>query len=77
MTAAHVAFHSAYVAHHAADIAARQAHAFPALPIVGPAFAFLAKYDAPIPGLSAIIYGTLSWLGSKLVRRGSGTPASP
>ncbi len=72
VTAAHVAFHSAYVAHHAADIAARQAMAPPALPApLAGAFAFMQAYDVPIPGASGLIYGALSWLGSKVLRRGA------
>ncbi len=70
VTAAHVVFHSAYVAHHAADIAARQAMAGPALPApFAGAFALMQAYDVPIPGASGLIYGTLSWLGSKVLRR--------
>lgn len=74
VTASHVAFHAAYLAHHASDFAARQAYTLPAMPapiaaIVGPPFTFLQTYDAPIPGLSALIYGVLSWLFSKWVRR--------
>ncbi len=38
---------------------------------IGPAFAFFQRYDAAIPGLSAIIYGARSWLGAKWLRRGS------
>ncbi len=82
VTVTHVVFHATYVAHHAADFAARQAYTLPALPapiapIVGPAFHFLQTYDAPIPGLSALIYGTLSWLGSRwLHRRPDRPPAS-
>jgi hypothetical protein len=76
VTAAHVVFHSTYVAHHATDIAARQAFHLPAMPvlitaIVGPVFTFAQTYDTPIPGLSGIIYGTLSWIGSKWLSRGS------
>jgi hypothetical protein len=68
VTAAHVAFHATYAAHHAAEMAVRQAHT-PAMPVpIGPMSAFLQKYDAPIPGLSAVIYGTLSWIGSKWLR---------
>jgi hypothetical protein len=74
VTASHVVFHATYVAHHAADIAARQAFALPVMPasiagIVGAVFAFVQAYDVPIPGLSAVIYGTLSWLGAKWLRR--------
>jgi hypothetical protein len=81
VTASHIVFHSTYVVHHAADIAARQAYQLPAMPallaaIVGPVFTFTQTYDAPIPGLSAIIYGTLSWVGSKWLPRGSRTPSS-
>jgi hypothetical protein len=81
VTASHVVFHATYVAHHASDIATRQAYTLPAMPapiaaIIGPAFAFLQTYDAPIPGLSAIIYGTLSWAGAKWLRRGSGVRPS-
>ncbi len=69
VTAAHVAFHGAYVAHHAADIAARGAMA-PAMPApLAPAYALMQAYDVPIPGASGLIYGALSWLGSKVLRR--------
>ncbi len=76
VTASHVMFYSVYVAHNASDIATRQAYSLPAMPApmaagIGPAFAFFQRYDAPIPGLSAVIYGTLSWLGARWLRRGS------
>lgn len=82
VTAAHIVFHGVYVTHHASDIAARQAFALPVMPgavdaVVGPAFAFLQRYDAPVPGLSAVIYGTLSWLGARALRRTPAAPAFP
>jgi hypothetical protein len=64
VAAAHFLFFHAYAAGHAKEIAAVQAMPVPSAPIIGPVVAAIRHYDLPIPGVSGIVIGALSWAAS-------------
>ncbi len=67
VAAAHVILRDPYMAHHAKEAAAFQATPLPSV---------MKRFDLPIPGLSGIIIGSLSWIASKFAAPKRTAPGS-